>query len=49
MTQTTEKIIIDREVFAHLPADVKIDALLLRKLGRLMIVDLPKTSAGGSS
>ena len=39
-----EKIFVDEALFNHLPADVKLDALILRKLGRLVIVPAQKAS-----
>jgi len=37
-----KKISVDENIFNHLPADVKLDALILRKLGKLVIVPSPQ-------
>jgi hypothetical protein len=41
-----KKITVQEEIFLHLPSDVKLDALILRKLGRLEIV--PSAQAPGA-
>lgn len=38
-------IIVDREVFNHLSPDTKLDALILKKLGRLIFQDEKKQEA----
>jgi len=38
-------IAIDREVFNHLSPETKLDALILKKLGRLVIQDEKKPEA----
>jgi len=39
-----KKIVVSEEIFLHLPSDVKLDALILRKLGRLEVSPLTEVA-----